>query len=198
MKLIIVRHGETVENKEGIMQGQTHGKLSDMGLRQVEKLAEYLKNEKIDLIYSSDLGRCKESLAPLLQFINQKVIYTELLRERTKGIFDGKDSKQYHNWMLENPRKIPSGGENAQEVDARVDKFLKENIGKWKNKTVLIMAHGGTKISLLKILLGTQHEHVNAVEKVSPNAAVTIIEADKENKFFITKLHHIKHLEEVK
>jgi len=56
-RLIFVRHGETEENKAKIVQGQKHGKLSEEGLEQAKKVAERLKDEKIDFIYSSDLDR---------------------------------------------------------------------------------------------------------------------------------------------
>ena len=50
MRLIITRHGETEENKAGIMQGHLPGVLSELGKEQAEKLAERFKNDKIDLV----------------------------------------------------------------------------------------------------------------------------------------------------
>ena len=46
MRLLITRHGETIENKAGILQGHTEGTLSGLGIEQAEKLASRLKNEK--------------------------------------------------------------------------------------------------------------------------------------------------------
>ena len=48
MKLILIRHGLTLDNEKGIFQGQTHGELSEVGKKQSSKLAVRLKNEKID------------------------------------------------------------------------------------------------------------------------------------------------------
>ena len=45
MKLIITRHGETIENTEGIIQGHLHGTLSKLGKEQARKVAERLKKE---------------------------------------------------------------------------------------------------------------------------------------------------------
>ena len=45
MKLILVRHGETEENKLKIFQGHTHGVLSSTGIEQAKKLAFRLKDE---------------------------------------------------------------------------------------------------------------------------------------------------------
>ena len=48
MKLILTRHGETIENKKGILQGQKIGTLSKKGIKQAKKLALRLKGKKID------------------------------------------------------------------------------------------------------------------------------------------------------
>ena len=95
MKIIIVRHGETVGNNLGITQGQNHGKLSKLGLKQVEKLANYLKNEKIDSVYCSDLNRCKECG---LIFINPQPSNKELSKHYP--------SKEYYSLKPKFPRKI--------------------------------------------------------------------------------------------
>ena len=59
MRLIIVRHGETNENVQKIVQGQKLGSLSERGWKQTKLLAERLKDEKVDIIISSDLERAR-------------------------------------------------------------------------------------------------------------------------------------------
>ena len=61
MKLIITRHGETEENKAGIIQGHLPGHLSEAGIEQAKKVAFRLKDEKINFIYSSDLDRAADT-----------------------------------------------------------------------------------------------------------------------------------------
>ena len=46
--LYLVRHGETVDNANHIMQGQTPGELNEKGVQQAKELAEQLKDEPID------------------------------------------------------------------------------------------------------------------------------------------------------
>ena len=55
--ILLVRHGETEWNRTGIQQGHLHGELSELGIRQAELVAGYLKEESVDLVYSSDLKR---------------------------------------------------------------------------------------------------------------------------------------------
>jgi broad specificity phosphatase PhoE len=89
MKLIIVRHGETPDNINDISQGQRETVLTEKGREQAIKLAERLKDEKIDFIYSSDLKRTKQTLQEILKFHDSPVVYSNLLRERANGHYEG-------------------------------------------------------------------------------------------------------------
>lgn len=51
MKLILSRHGETLENQQHILQGQLPGTLSPLGIAQAERLAEMLQEETLSLIH---------------------------------------------------------------------------------------------------------------------------------------------------
>ena len=90
MKLILVRHGETIENVKGIMQGHIHGKLSDLGKKQAKKLALRFKEEKINAIYSSDLARASDTTKEIAKFHKKaKIILVKELRERNLGDWAG-------------------------------------------------------------------------------------------------------------
>ena len=45
--LYLVRHGETVDNANHIMQGQTQGELNEQGIKQAEELSERLKMSRL-------------------------------------------------------------------------------------------------------------------------------------------------------
>ena len=61
-KLFLVRHGETVDNVNKIMQGQTDGCLTLLGMEQARELGRQLRGKPIDVFLSSDLGRAVETL----------------------------------------------------------------------------------------------------------------------------------------
>ena len=61
-RLFLVRHGETVDNVNKIMQGQTHGRLTLNGIEQAHELGRQLRGEHIDVFLSSDLARAVETL----------------------------------------------------------------------------------------------------------------------------------------
>lgn len=188
MKLIIVRHGETEENITKTVQGHRHGKLTETGTIQAKKLALRLKDEKIDAIYSSDLGRCKQTAAEILRFHNVPVRYTDELRERNLGVFEGRHRDVLHGAVEKSglPRAHfkPEGGESFLDLKARVQIFLDRLIGLYKGKTVLLVTHGGVVKMLLGILLKKPIEE--ALELKPANASITIIE--------IGEKEHIAHL----
>ncbi|MDP4039570.1 MAG: histidine phosphatase family protein [Candidatus Pacearchaeota archaeon] len=192
MKLIIVRHGETIENKKGILQGQSHGKLNKLGKKQSKKLAERLANEKIDAIYCSDLRRCKETLEPLLKIKKQNVFYTPLLREIKRGVFEGKPNSEYKRWLKSHPNQTAKGMETKEKIDKRILKFINQELTSHKNNVVLIVTHGTTKKVILNRLLGNKNK---LIEKTSPNTGITIVNILENKKAVVEELHYTRHLE---
>ena len=53
--LYLVRHGETVDNVNQIMQGQTQGELNENGIRQARQVSEEWKDQPLDAVIASDL-----------------------------------------------------------------------------------------------------------------------------------------------
>lgn len=86
-KIILIRHGETEYNKIGKAQGQLDIPLNKLGFIQAKKVAQQLKNEVIDVIYSSDLKRPLQTIRPLAKLKNLTIKTNKKLRERHLGIF---------------------------------------------------------------------------------------------------------------
>ena len=61
MKIYIVRHGTTIWNEKRITQGYFQNRLSIKGKEELFEVSEILKDEKIDVIYSSPLFRSIQS-----------------------------------------------------------------------------------------------------------------------------------------
>ena len=149
-KIIIIRHGESLGNLHQIMLGHTDIDLAPRGYLQAEAAAEYLKDEHIDVIYSSDLVRARHTAEPHAKLRDLDVIASRNLRECYVGDWENvpldEIVEKWHDLFFEGWRKsfgtfrIP-GGESVQEAAARFEteviRIAKENIG----KTVLIAAH---------------------------------------------------------
>ncbi len=155
MKLILIRHGETQENADGIVQGWFDSRLNDTGKRQAKAAANKFIDD-IDSIYSSDLQRCLQTA----EFFKNKYSDTPFhedkrLRERNFGDAQG-THKDLHDWEVfwaSNDKVSIPNAETLDEYTNRVREFLdflkeKHSI----NENVLIVTHGGTINRIFDIL----------------------------------------------
>ena len=90
MKLILIRHGETHWNKDGLVQGgDSDIELNDTGLEQARKLAAFLKNEPIIAILSSPLQRAIATAEVIASHHQLPVEIDQGLRELKVGDLEG-------------------------------------------------------------------------------------------------------------
>lgn len=90
MEIILIRHGTTLWNLEGRIQGISDVELAPEGLRQAKLLAENFPFDKVDAIYSSDLSRAKNTAQFIADKFNLPVQTTNGLREMDFGCWEGK------------------------------------------------------------------------------------------------------------
>jgi broad specificity phosphatase PhoE len=194
MRLIITRHGETIDNTNGICQGQMQGVLSKRGIEQAQRVAQRLKNEKIDVIYSSDLARAADTAKIIAKYHKVSIHLTKKLRERFVGKYEGKPI-YITNPEIQDITGIPeSDNESIKELYERAINFLKEILKKHKNQTVLLVGHNGINKALFCAITGKNEKDIVPLEKTK-NTSITIFEID-ENKNYKTHTYNCtKHLE---
>jgi len=93
-RLVLLRHGESLWNKENKFTGWTDVDLSEKGQKEAAKAGEYLKKEKIefDIAFTSVLKRAIRTLWITLDKLDQMWIPVErswLLNERHYGALQG-------------------------------------------------------------------------------------------------------------
>ena len=165
MKLYFVRHGQTQYNKEGRATGRVDDSLIEEGMKEAENTAKELPKD-FDVIYSSDLIRCKQTTEILNKKLNLPVIYDSRLRERDFGSLAGKPWKEWDPDMLQKDRHQqydyrPLGGESVDDVKSRVLNCISDIQKKSKGDKVLISTHGGIIRLLHNILNGEVHEKIH-------------------------------------
>ena len=90
MKTIyLVRHGETLANRQGILQGWSNNPLDDTGEKQAAALVARAERVPLAAIYTSDLIRTRQTAAPLAQARGIQPIVLPGLREVSFGKWDG-------------------------------------------------------------------------------------------------------------
>ena len=199
MRLTITRHGETVENAQGIMQGHRHGRLSPLGKEQAKLLAKRLAKEHFDIIYASDLRRVKQTLAPLLKLKPEiKVIYTPALRERYFWKLEGKYNSQI-NFAYEETKGILSGktpAETMEQFHSRLSKFFERIRKKHDGKRILIVGHGGTKLAIISSIKKIPFHKMYDQKTKLGNTSVTIV-SFKGKKHRFHRIGCTKHLRNI-
>ena len=151
LRLYVVRHGATVWNKSGRLQGRLDIELSDEGRAQAKKLAAALAGVTFEAAYASDLRRCTETAEILLAGRAAPLTTTEALREEHYGEWAGKNyaeiAKRWPEQCDERERdrvnSRPEGGESLGEMQARVLAKMDEIAAAHPRGNVLVVTHGG-------------------------------------------------------
>ena len=194
MKLIIVRHGETVENANRICQGQEGGHLSKKGKMQAKKLAKRLKKEKLDAVYSSDLKRTVDTAREIMKFHRHVPLYLDKrIRERFFGDYQGTSYEKDWDWqsIAEDPKSCI---ESDLQMCKRISNFVEEILSKHFGETVLVVSHGGVKKILLNKIFPAFCQGLTEVGRIE-NTAVSVFQFASRKKAFPVLINCSKHLE---
>lgn len=170
MKLIIARHGETEENVAGIIAGQLPGKLTWKGVEQARRLGLALKNERIDVAYSSDLKRAVDTAKVVLTYHPRTPLeMTKDIRERDYGCATGKKKEDMGVPKEKSVSVFPfEGAETPKAVRDRAGTFLGGLVKKHAEETVLVVSHNGFLKALISILDGKSLQSM--VDIMIPNS----------------------------
>ncbi len=149
--LYVIRHGQTVWNKSGRLQGQLDIELSDDGRAEAARVAGALAGVTFEAAYSSDLKRCVETAEIILSGRDVPLFKTPALREEDYGEWAGKNYAEIaRRWPeqcaareRDRANSRPEGGESLGEVQARVTAKLDEIAAKYSRGNVLVVTHGG-------------------------------------------------------
>ena len=163
---LILRHGETnyVEGMKDIIYSKKDDfsmGLTERGREQIKRLAKRLKKYEIDLIFSSDYFRTKETSSVISKELGIKVKLDKKLRDVNLGIYKGKKKEELYNGfstIKERFYKKPKGGENWLSCRKRMIDFITRVDKKYKDKTILIISHGDPLWLLEGTLQGLSQE----------------------------------------
>ena len=150
-RLIVVRHAQSIANKEQVFIGHKDMDLTETGHKQAKLLGEYLikKAYPISAIYSSDLLRPYHTAKPYAEAVSMEIIKDKGLREIFAGDWEGHKfadlpvlfPESYDVWLHDIGNCQTNGGESVKDlykrINSTVDRIAEENDG----KTVLIATH---------------------------------------------------------
>jgi probable phosphoglycerate mutase len=187
-RVLIVRHGETVWNKEGRIQGHLDSDLTPRGAAQASSVAARLKGYDFDALYSSDLGRAFKTAKRIAATNGCEITPEPRLRERNLGIFQGMTEGEIldrypEEWerfrSMEPDYRIPDG-ESSRDRIIRSKSLLDEVAVRHSGGTVLFVTHGGILDGIFRLVTGLPldlprqfkiwNAGVNIISRVAPGS----------------------------
>lgn len=161
-RISIVRHGETEWNLLDKMQGINDSPLTQKGIDHARALGKKIADIKFSKIYSSDLGRARNTADYINESLGLEIVDDIRLRERDMGIFEGHDWAYIKENYPEEFRKsvsddveyrIPEGQSKQEYVDMITD-FMAYVAEKHQGENILVVTHRGWVDFFTRIVLG--------------------------------------------
>jgi len=161
LRLLLIRHGSTLDNEQGRLTGQADVPLSPLGERQAVLLGERLANETLDIIVTSGLQRARATGAAIAHYHQIPVYEDAAIREISLGEWEGvtlselmeRDAEAITRWQNEPLNVKPPGGETITQLHDRVVPALEFWYANYPDSTVVWVTHGGVIRVLLCHLL---------------------------------------------
>lgn len=151
----IIRHGETVDNRNRVIQGQKDSALTEEGKISVRDKAKSLKNIKFDTFFCSPIGRAKNSLNIILDELklNPDIVYLDELMEMDFGKYTKMEVDKVKDIIVEHKKNssVPyPGGESGDMLKERSLNFIDKYILPNSEKCFLVVTHYGVLEVILK------------------------------------------------
>jgi broad specificity phosphatase PhoE len=149
-ELLLVRHGETDWNRDRRFQGHADPPLNETGRAQAHALAAELAGERIELVYTSDLARARETAEIVAARFGADVLPVRELREIDVGEWEGLTWPEIEERFPEGARSWRErgygweSGESYEQLGERVVAALRRIAADHPEERVLVVGHGGT------------------------------------------------------
>ncbi len=182
-RFIIVRHGEAYGNIIRIFHGQYNSELTEDGHIQAKRAALFLKNYKIDHIYSSDLNRTLSTAAYIAKDRGIEIKTDRRLREIDGGKWEnvpwdelpGLFPESYSHWENDIAKTQMPDGESVRQMFERTKSALSDIAAAHPGETVCVVTHGTVLRALVCLWRGIELDDMQKMPWFD-NASITIVD----------------------
>lgn len=196
MKLLLIRHGQTVDNVNGALGTQVPGPgLTALGSTQAAAIPNALRNTRIDAIYISTMLRTRKTAEPLAADRDLPLVVIPGIHEIRAGELedrtDGEAIDLYRGtifaWWTDLSARLP-GGESGEEFVERFGRAVREIADRWSGDSaacVAIFSHGA---AIRAWVLAASHNVDPEYSRQHPldNTAVIELEGSDEGGWTVT------------
>lgn len=198
-RVILMRPGETDWNQQGRWQGWVTVPLNAQGRRQVQRLANFVRNIGMSALYSSDLKRAKETAALLAERLGFEPVFDERLRERHIGEWQGMTMAEMQAWYPDEYNQLRNDvngyqirdGESRQQVRQRMLAAFNDILAQDRGETVGIISHTTAMRALLSDLI----PDMDVNEVIFNNTSVTTLARSDGQHWQLVASNDLMHLE---
>lgn len=185
VRLLLVRHGATLDNEQKRYIGQTDVALSPLGVQQAATLGASLAHEAMDIIVTSDLRRARATADAIARFHDVPLEEDTNLREIARGAWEGatySEVQEHYAELLARWRHTPvecqiPGGETLVQLRDRVVRALEHWYTPSPEATVVWVTHVGV---IQVVLCHLFKVDLNAWRRFyQDNASVTEVKVDR-------------------
>lgn len=199
MNIYLYRHGQTLFNTKGIVQGRgVDSLLNEEGMAQAQAFFEYYKNIPFELLLTSTLQRTIQT-AVHFEYLGIPTQRMSELDEIGWGVYEGKPADaEMHNaylgllksWAAGNYHDCLEGGDTAIQMGERLGRFV-DYLKTLSHQNILVCTHGGCMAYLMAIL---QEQPLSAMPQYKHhNTGLCLFEL-KNDKFQLKIQDDISHL----
>lgn len=201
MKTIItIQHTQSVHHTNGMVGSWTDWELSELGVKQAEKIGEKLKaelGERKFVMYSSDLLRAKQTAECVGKYLGISPVLKTELRERNLGKCCGKSVQ----WLRENMEqqektiddRLFSDAESRRDEWNRLKPFF-DGLMSNGEENIMIVSHGDLLSVFNTMFLGLEVEAMNTCELFGLSGGVSYMFENDEGKRFIKRISDMSYV----
>jgi broad specificity phosphatase PhoE len=166
-----LRHGKTTWNCPDLSYPSDNiisVGLSPEGREQIKAAAQTLKQKGINLVFSSDYLRTKQTSLIVSRALKLRPIFDKRLRDINLGYYYGRPKEEYYRNLPLKTRfqRRPKKGESWNDLKKRVVDFLKEVERKYPGKKILIVGHGDPLWLLEGFMKNLSQKELTDVNKI--------------------------------
>lgn len=164
LKIYLFRHGQSYYNKHHWFTGWIDSKMTKAGYKNARKIAQKLRNKKIDVAYQTRLSRSKNTLKEVLKYHPEckEVIEDDRMIERSYGKLQRHSHKEF-----------------MEDLECCINPAIEKEFGKMGRKAKKVL---GEKVA--KTIYDIYHRSYD----IPPPGGESIKMVEKRVKFFIKDL----------
>jgi broad specificity phosphatase PhoE len=182
-RFFLLRHAQSVANQKGFLAGRMPDVyLSSKGKKEREHLKNRMIGSKFDLVLSSPMERCRQTIEHLLDDPKVNLKIEDGLTEVDYGVWTGKKFTtlmRNSEWrkIINSGSKIKfQDGESVRLVQKRAIETMRSYESK-KNRNILVSTHADVVKFALFYALNTSLDNLDRLHV--DNASVSIIDLEK-------------------